>query len=453
MLILLACTRPEEKIPGTTTDPAPDSADTADTNTLPSLIVGEPVVAQGPLPTILQITWETAEPGIAWIEWQEDGDAQPFAHRTRSSREAATAHDFLLAGLPPKETGQWRLALETAAGVHYGDGSAFSTPDWEPLPALTVDLAGPELDGYFLMPGEDGRTIMLFDRKGRVVWKMVSQSNGFLSRTRYLDGWIWSNHWLRERVDQGTVDAIQEGLGSFEEFDTPGAHHDFWVDAEGMATVRQDRRTGPDGAIWTGDSFVWTGWDGAEVELWNSWDRVTQAGETGEDFFPGTVDWMHCNGIDREGDLFALSCKGQDAVYAIGMDGSTPWTLGGQDGTLAMGVSLDLIHGPTLEGDRLWLFSNTTLEGSDGPEILGFDLDGARTAATVAARSSLPGAEAPHFGNAIPLEGGGVMVSYGWGGVVVEFDADMEPIAKYNLKFNAAYFDYVPHFGGPVEPG
>jgi hypothetical protein len=180
---------------------------------------------------------------------------------------------------------------------------------------------------------------------------------------------------------------------------------------------------------------------------------VTQSGGTGENFFPGTTDWMHCNGLHRDGDLFAMSCKGQDAVYGIGLDQSTPWTFSGQDATLATpDATLDLIHGPYLREDSLWIFSNGVLEGRQGPEILSYTLDFANNEARIIARYQIPNISALHFGNAIPLPDGRAMVSFGWGNQLIELDATMNALSQYQTPFYATYFDYVPEFGGPVEP-
>ena len=470
--IILACTDPGKPDPaGDSGSGGLDSADSGDTSggdsgatddtgdtgdshtgtTVPE-VFSAPEVTLGALPTMLEVRWTTTYAGIAWIEWEEDGDAKSFAHQTRESLTPATAHEFLLAGLPPSATGRWRLALRDEAGaVVYSDAIPFATAGLPPLPEMLVKQVSEELDGYFLMPSEDSLTMVLFDRKGRAVWYYTSTNPGFLSRTHYRDGAIWYNHWIKDRTDAGTVEVIDESLGRKGTYDAFGSHHDFWVDSEGLALIVQDRRTGPDGEIWTGDRLTWQPWGGAAVDLWNSWDHVTQSGSTGENFFPGTVDWMHCNGLDREGDLFVMSCKAQGAVFAIGMDGSTPWTLGGQDGTVGVPVELDLLHGPNLDGDRLWLFSNTTLPGQPGPEGLGFDLDPSRATSTIGARYAFPQANAPHFGSVVLPGDGRVMVSSGWGEILSELNADMTERAVYDLPFEGAYFDYVPHFGGPLN--
>lgn len=433
-------------------DTARDSDSGGHTGTTDPEVFSAVVASPGVLATMLEITWVTAYEGIAWIEWEEDGDDKPYAHRTRESAAPAAAHEFLLAGLPPAGTGRWRLALRGGDGsVVYSDPYPFVTAGLPPLPALIVKQAGAELDGYFVMPSEDTQTMVIFDRKGRAVWFYSSTNPGFLSRTRYRDGAIWYNHWIKDRTDAGTVEAVDESLRRQQSYDAAGSHHDFWVDAEGLALIVQDPRTGPDGEIWTGDRLRWLPWGGAAVDLWSSWDHVTRSGETGENFFPGTTDWMHCNGLDREGDLFVMSCKAQGAVYAIGLDGATPWTLGGQDGTVGVPVELDLIHGPIIEGDRLWLFSNSTLPGQPGPEALAFDMDPGRQASGIGARYAFPDANAPHFGSVVLPGDGRVMVSAGWGEILVELEADMTERAIYDLPFEGAYFDYVPHLGGPLN--
>ena len=409
--VLLACQSPQD---------TPEAAQTEQ--------ITDIVAAQGEVvPSILTVTFATADTAQAWVEYSTDGAD------VRSTLRSApgTDHSLTVLGLPPLSEATLQIVAEIDGERH--TSGTFSAQTGQVLPGTPVlDVTVSSYDGppdaTLLMSvfGEPSFIVMA-GLDGVVHWSLEIEGEGprgvglvpVIEEGRLYYSTFEAGGWK-----SGGLAALDMRGQITERIDAPAAHHFFtrlpdgallWlendireVDGLGMVVGDQVVRRDPDGS----QTILLSLWDHLEVYPSRTWDSG---------FYTEGLDWTHANWLSHvaERDAVLLSTAGTDTLFEFDLDGTLRSQFGGEQSAGSDTVfeppdaTFGFPHGPHWDGDELLMLS--TVEGRS--EAIGFAVDGSTLSQTWSF-----GADQEHevqfLGEVQPLPDGNRLVSWGSKGII-----------------------------------
>jgi hypothetical protein len=360
LMLSWACSGDDPGDPGTPTAPvAPEDV----------------TVAQVTAPTVLKVSWTTAEPAEGQVRFTVDG-----VERMSARRPAADAHEQLLVGLPPNAD----VRIEVLAGPEGAEVAA------EPVDARTGDLVAPtftvegESDRYLVLPliDEDVSTIAVIDPKGRVVWSHDDRRGLAVFRARVArdgSGLIYTATLIGGEPNEGSVVVRVPWDGGPEEVTpVPYLAHDFVeLDDGSLVSLAYEFRDGIEG-----NKLVRIARDGALETLWSAWDCYDPAVHLSIDLEHG---WIHANALDRHPDGgFIVGMRNLTSLVRVDDSGTCLWGLGGAAGTVAVdGPSFFHQHQFELLDGGMLVFDNDGAPGNES-RVIEYTFDEAAQTASIA---------------------------------------------------------------------
>jgi hypothetical protein len=208
--------------------------------------------------------------------------------------------------------------------------------------------------------------------------------------------------------------------------------------AEVTATVVQ--RLGPDGAV----RLQWRALDHLAI---TDLDPALRAGRT--------VNFTHANALDLRGDgCLVLSFRSLNEVTCVDVEsGAVRWRLGGRMNEFAFdtpGTPYVRQHGARAVGDGVLLLDNLGHQDGSRAELYQLDPDG-RTATRAWHVGASPAATAVLGGAVQSLPDGRVLVAFGDGRRVQEFDAGGNLV--WGIEGNAGYVYRATRIASLYAPG
>jgi len=371
-------------------------------------------------------------------------------------------------GLKPSTTYGAQLVVFSRCGAATGEFLSFATG------ALPADIPVYSAEGSSPSPGfvvfAAGNYGLVIDNSGRVVWyhrflngpglNFQPQPNGrYAARPQAAAGEIAS--WSEIAVDGSATRTLGCAHGY------PPRMHDliakpdgsYWLlcdetrtlDLSGQGASRQTRVLGTS-VQWrsaTGDVlFEWSPFDHFEIDL-----SILQLADRAS----VPINWTHGNALDLDSDgNLLVSFRNLSEVTKIDMrTGGVVWRMGGAKNQ----VTFENVNMPAFVGQhglrtngrgQLILLDN--LGDSRGSRAEGYDVDDARqTARLTSSYDAPPGVVAQVGGNTQALSGGHVLVSFGSGGGVDEYDASGTVV--WRLVGNPGYIFRAERIRSLYHPG
>ncbi len=406
MWLLIACT-----------DKAPTTGDTP-------LRVEEVQVDLTPTQTgAVEVRWQTPTPSRGWVEY---GNTKELGRKSPMELEARTDHALLLVGIPYGEAWQLRAAWESDEEVSVSKKLSYQAPGRTMNGRFSLEEGKGDQEGFFLVPVTNGALIS--DRKGRVVWESEDMFPDFShSQVRVVDGVVY--RLVFDRADSGLDRLIGVDLAGnpVTQLSLPGAHHDFVFRGEDLYYLDRDTRPGPTGVPWVGSTLIRRSPDGTETPIWSTWDIALPRGPEDRGFYEAGLDMAHINGLSWNEDqqIFLISSKIQNCVWAIDGEGTALWSIGDIPGALELteGSWVGTPHGPLLVGDLVYLFDNEPIQ-QHASRAVAYELD--RSAGTFREVWSYSDGETRNLvtGNSAPTSSGNTFVFYGRTGGITEVEPD-----------------------------
>jgi sugar lactone lactonase YvrE len=395
----------------------------------------------------VELRWTTSEPTRGWVEY---GETEELGRKSPVETEPRTDHAILLVGIPYGKTWSLRVAWEENDEVLVSDLMTYRAPDRATRGKVTLKKGSPDLPGFFLVPLSTGGLIV--DRAGRVVWESQdTRQEGTHSQIRLVGNVVY--RLIFDRSESGLDRIVGADLSGnlIEEISVPGAHHDFLFRDGDLYYLDRDIRPGTDGKMWVGDKLVRRTPDGTETTIWNSWDIPLNEGPADSSFYDAGLDLTHSNGLSwsEEHQLFLISSKVQNCVWAIDEEGKALWSVGNSPGALQVttGDWVGTPHGPLLDGDRLYLFDNEPVDGGSSRAVV-YQMD--QEAGTLQqVWSHTDGQIHNVLGNVAPSPDGNFFVFYGQSGGIAEVDVDGTVRSALSTP-PSGYMHALDNLGGPL---
>jgi len=343
-------------------------------------------------------------------------------------------------GLLPEKT--YVLELVAWGGGHVAHGAllSFSTG------TLPVDLPAYVAGGPSPSPGyvvfAAGPYGLVIDNTGRVVWYHRFPRGPGLNFQAQPTG-----HYVARPPPASPSDAAP-----WVEIDVLGTVTRILTCADGLQPRFHDLLVEPDGSYWvlcddtrtmdlselggssaaavTGQVVQHVSATGALLFRWSVFDHLDVADIDAADLVGSSVNWTHANALDldADGNLIVSFRNLSEVVKIDTRTGGLVWRMGGARNEFAFqGTPTPAFahqHGVRITGPGSFLLlDNLGDPGGSDAERYVFD-EQARTARLVASYRSNPSVVAQLGGTTQELPGGRVLVSFGNGGRVEEYDGD-----------------------------
>ena len=333
-------------------------------------------------------------PTVATVRWPWDGDEDVTAYVAFGTRDvdefraparanADGEFESVLVGVKAATDVEYRAVIDDAGEEISSAVLTYRTGGLPPdLPRFESDeqLLDPSLaqaSGFLLTSFVPGFPIVV-DSDGDVVWwhdpgigtsytttRLIHSPDGtwlYLVYTKGTVGGTWSDDRFALRISPaGTlVDTVL----------LPMVHHDMTELPDGTLAALMYDPAEIDGEEVSGDRLVEVSPDGAERDVWTTWDTV--------EYDPGSVPgggvrWGHCNAIqyDPAADAYFVGCRHFDTIYKVDRaTGDTLWRAGRTDGDFDI-LSGDEEHWYENQhqfrvlGDSLLVFDNGVQGGTE----------------------------------------------------------------------------------------
>jgi arylsulfotransferase ASST len=332
------------------------------------------------------------------------------------------------------------------------------------LPRYTASGADPS-SGYVAFAA--GKYGLAIDNTGRVVWYHRFEPNGpFLNFEAQPNGrWVG----LPQTPDPTDVEQFVEvdALGNETRRlgcvgGLPTRFHDliaqpagdYWVMCDEVRTLDLSALGGVAGAVVTGTMVQHVAADGTLLFQWSPFDHFAITDLDASLRGGPTVNWTHGNSLAFDADSNLLvSFRSLSEITKIDVTtGDVLWRMGGlrNEFTFAgTAASFARQHGLRVSGDLL-LLDNMGVPGASRAERYALDED-ARTARLVDTYSSLPSVVATLGGSVQLLADGHLLVAYGNGDRVEEYDAAGTVV--WRLTGDPGYVFRAQRIGSLYHPG
>ncbi len=336
-------------------------------------------------PTVLEVSFTTAESVTAWVEFGDDLAAQ-------SLTSTGTQHTLAVLGSPPLHEVTLQIVAELDGEQHRS--GAFSATTGQlltgtPIPEVTVsDYEGPPGATLLAMIFGNPGYLVMMDLDGTVHWSVAEDPSGAREGVGLVpmveEGYILYNAFtISENWAGGQIRRTTLAGEIVETIETEGAHHFFVRLPDGSLTwtaldVREHETYG---AV-VGDQLIRRSPDGTETTLFSTWDHlpVTQTETWAHEYYSEGSDWTHGNGLlfDEDRGSYLFSTAGADVLFEIDEDGGVLQLIGGQDAPLSdytfepPEATFHYPHGVSWSADDQLLMMSTE---ADLSRAIGFSVD------------------------------------------------------------------------------
>jgi len=425
------------------------------------------VVVSDVVPTVVQVSWTSAEPTIGWVAYgpaHPTGLRLPLGFSTGRDPVPTTEHNVLVLGL--QEQSRYQLEI-----WNEGDGEAASTQgmvtETGALPAfasstLTSAGEGSGAGGFTLasvIGSPADQHLAIFDEHGRYVWAFQPEQATIAPRARlsrdgrsllYLDsvsypdeiGALW-----QVSLDGHDVRKLWELEGAFMDF----------VEIEpGLVAVIAVELVELDGGARTlaMDHILEIDDQGGKRTLWDAFESLDLDLESTYPmnlFGEGVEIPVHLNSLSYHPEqdmLYTTSAALRAAIAVHRSAGELAWVLAARDGDFEGGEDMELVFDPHsaewIDGGVLVFDRHGELDGCSGAIAFQLDLHGMQ-----AARSWEYSAEdcvsTDILGNAQPLWNGNTMLVLAMAGRIDEVTPGGEVVWRMDSGFGTA-FAYAERF-------
>ncbi len=434
-------------------------------------VIGDLVVTPTAMPTVFDLSWETADPAAARLRVVDEWGVARWTEATAPG----LTHSHRLTGLAQMRDYDVRVEVDGPDGTTCGASVTVQTgvlsSRLPPLHVRTTDAATP---GYRLVPilGDGMVLLAIIDERGEYVWaydffiadrpgapglpivfkvEVAADGTGVFFNTQSDDGvgdgvlsyrdWTGEVHRARP-IPMGHTDFVQLPGGGF-------AMLAWTVQEHGGELVLGDQII-----EWQADGttrMVWDVFDTLEPDLSREWLR----GFFGEN--DRMLDWSHVNSLsyDAATDDFLVTITANDGVARIDRStGAVEWMLSPQDGDftidqrdmLKMPHSVQVVDGGVLVFNRRSPGDRSICAGATE-----FALDAsAGTAEVVFNHESGDCRQVSFLGSSLRLPGGNTLTSWSVYGVLDEVTPDGALAWEVSAGLGGA-FGYVTF--APTLPG
>ena len=396
------------------------------------------------MPTVVRVTWTTAEPTRGYVAFGEDS----LDRRTAEEAEASTDHEALLVGLAPNTSIRFRIEGDARSRVETVTTDGFDN-------AFAIDVEGEGNDHFMVLPLLGGDQFpAIIDPQGRVVWVIRDERPLQTFRTRVArDG---SGLWFNAVLDGGyaapgsqLVKVDWEGQEVLVH-DVDYLTHDFVELGDGtlVSLAAEFRGEGEDEI--EGNRLVAVSPDGTTEDLWSSWDCFDPEAHPSQDpNRPG--EWTHGNALDydRERDAFVVGFRNLGTLAHVDRaTGTCAWAFGGAGGDVTVrGPQFRFQHQFHWTDGGMLVFDNQGAQGQVSRVIeYSFDEE-AKEAAFEADIRADPAMFTAILGDVHRVANGDLMVAWGAEGVADRFSPEgehlwrMSMVNDVNLGFTEVLID------------
>lgn len=418
-------------------DPAPEALPAPEVSVVPDEVV----------PTLLHVSWTgAAGTTVGRVRYGMDGELDGEVVEA----EPTAVHAVRFLGLAAGHPATIEVEELDGDGVVLARATVELTLDDPPVDLARVEEVqvpeDPPTD-HLMVSSVDVETgvasVQVVDWKGRPLW-WIPPSNTYAGFARLRrDGAALLLPRTEPAFEGGPNGSVAHVAwdGAQDWWSTPAIHHDVVELADGtlLAATLETRQYqdmelaadtlkvfGHDGEL----RRVWSAWDHYEVEENRCWDIL----ETPE----GAAEWTHANGldVDEAQGLALVSLYCQEAVVAVDLEnGASPWTLGGDVGTLALlgDPGFGPQHAPRFTEGGVRLFDNNEVV-AEGSRVVEYGVD------PFAGTAELRGEWRPDghpwtgvLGEADDYSDG-LLVSWGIGGGVYYVDATGQVLGELKVE-------------------
>lgn len=421
-------------------------------------------------PAIARVSWTATEPSVVFVDYGVGG----YDLRTEPLEVEPGPVQILLPGLAGGQELQFELVSSSAAGSQTCAGSIRTERPPCALELVVTEEDPPETPSFrYLIGAQWGwgelGSLFILDRAGGALW-CVAYEEGLSPYDALFapdgDGILASQFAEDHEVDAGAIRRFALDGSEGEPVALPDGHHFFTQlppetpDGAGgtFAYLAIDVRpwTDPDSGQTlsvVGDALVELAPDGGRRTVFSTWDVLepTPGADWGFGFYPQGEDWTHANALQYlpATDRYLVSLGGLDAALEVDRASGALTRAFGSSALLEGMLTPDeqsrafsRPHGVRLtEEGELTLFASS--DGHYGglryavdeeagalreQAALGFELDVVSLA----------------LGQHLPLEGGGALLNYATGGVLVELDADGEVVWELRAENGIMFGDVHP---------
>lgn len=365
-------------------------------------------------------------------------------------------------------------AAYTMQAVAFGPHGTATGPDLyfltdplpQDLPVFTAGGTDPSPGFVVLAAGMYG---LVIDNTGRIVWYYRFPSDPGINFQAQPTG----RYLARPTGESGSYPFAWmeiDPLGKVTRFivcRTPGTarFHDihvladgsYWIMCDETRTMDLSAHGGSAAALVTGTAVEHVGPAGQLLFSWSPFDELDITDLPAADRSGSQVNWTHGNAIDVDeaGNVY-LSFRSLSEVVKIDRaTGRVAWRMGGPRNEFTFqGVPAPPFarqHGLRLAGAGTFLLLDN-LGDVAGSNVRRYEVDEAgRTVRLVATYRAQPAVVAALGGTTQPLPGGRVLVSYGSGARVEEYDADGDVV--WRIEGDAGYRFRAQRILSLYEPG
>jgi arylsulfotransferase ASST len=362
-------------------------------------------------------------------------------------------HRTLLVGMKGSKPYTFHIVATDGAKTCTSSAFSFTTgavPSTAPRITKTTAGAGGAKGFIVTTPGVESGALpgrpdaFIFDTDGDVVWWMPSSMNGDNITTRAHLSWDTKTLWVMRGMGNCKVLRVSmDGLAMMDYSNVlKNSHHDFAVLPDGaIAPIIGNT------ASLTGHSIVEMRPDGTITTVVADMGTLYRAG-----FYPNSIHYYAADDSYTVGDR----ATNTNLFVKFKRNGTLVWQVGGSN---PLGKSLALVgltpwkvnHGHHLTSDGRFLFFNNggTTGSLDMPRVVELMLDETANTATKTFEYQFSGT-ATALGDAERLPNGNVLVTFSFGGKIMEVDrsgAIVQSFANDTAAFG--YADFRTSLYGP----
>lgn len=454
--LLLACSGPGSK-------PGDDSGDGPG----PGAVVIEPTATVRPeISTVITVEWTTEEAGTSFVEY---GPTDRYGYQTVDTGETTTSHRVVVAGFPANAEWHWRAVSVVDGTRQVSEDQVFETGAAEAgLPDFRLQEAvdGEHFEGFrvFTIIGSDDWVVVV-NADGKYVWWENVGEEVLATQARLTDNGTTITYLTGDpNRTEDIAEIVTISLDKTDEYRlrVPWGHHDF-LEVPGedkWAFFAVDFRD-YEGDYVAGDSLVEITKDGsASEEIWNSWDTLEPAyNPNSTAFYPGAVDWTHCNNVFLSGDDYYVSLHNNNGVAKVPRaTGEVEWVVGGVYSDFEFASSGEEYahqHGfKLLAEDEFILFDNGEDDPEDVSKVSGYRIDFDSDTYERTWEWDHDGRRKSYLlGDIHLLESGNYLSAWGSESEITEFTPDYEVVWELagEIGYTVGFMNPYAQLGGSVQ--
>ena len=278
------------------------------------------------IPTVLEVSFDTPEPVVAWVEFGSDS---PGEHST--AMKGASEHTFAVIGGDPLSDVYMRVVVEVD-GERYESGIFTHTtgqllPD-TPTFDVTINNYDPPEDAVLLMSVyNDPSALVMLNFDGEVIWSktIIDNDDGIGLGVLPLNGELYYNTFEDSKWTDAKLTRMSLSGKVIEETSTPEAHHFFTSGPNGELTwIKYDAQNVSGYNTVLGDQIV-TDLDNPRTLL-STWDHLSF--QVSNSTLP---EWTHANWIEynADRDSYLMSTAYTDTLIEMDTEGNPLRIIGG----------------------------------------------------------------------------------------------------------------------------